>query len=70
MAKAETLSTRVARLERLHEDIAQKHAELDAKVAILIDAQIQTQKQFQQTDEHIDKLVSAIGELIRNRNGG
>jgi len=70
VAKAETLSTRVARLERLHEDIAQKHAELDAKVAILIDAQIQTQKQFQQTDEHIDKLVSAIGELIRNRNGG
>ena len=70
MAKAETLSTRVARLERLHEDIAQKHAELDAKVAILIDAQIQTQKQFQQTDERIDELVSAIGELIRNRNGG
>jgi len=70
VAKAETLSTRVARLERLHEDIAQKHAELDAKVAILIDAQIQTQKQFQQTDERIDELVSAIGELIRNRNGG
>jgi hypothetical protein len=50
---AETLSTRVKRLENAM-------AELDA--------QIKTEAGFQETGERIDKLVSAIGEFSR-RNG-
>ena len=61
MAAKETVTTRVARLEELHSVLAEK-------VNILLDAQIQTEKKFQHTDERIEKLVSAIGELIR-RNG-
>jgi hypothetical protein len=54
----ETLSTRVARLEELH-------ADLGATVKILLDAQIKTETRFQELDDRIGKLVSAIGELIR-----
>jgi chaperonin cofactor prefoldin len=54
MAQKETLTKRVTRLEDLHADLA-------VKMAVLVDAQIKT-------EERIEKLVSAIGELIR-RNG-
>jgi hypothetical protein len=48
--KRETLTTRVTRLEELTE--------------MLLAAQIKTEEQFQRTDERIEKLVIAIGELI------
>jgi TorA maturation chaperone TorD len=54
----ETLSARIARLEELHADLA-------ATVKILQDAQVKTETRFQEMDDHIGKLVSAIGELIR-----
>jgi len=66
---AETLSTRVTRLENAL-------AELTEKVNVLTDAQIKTEARFQEvgarfqeTGERIDKLVSAIGELIRRQDG-
>ena len=59
---AETLSTRVTRLENAM-------AEMAEKVNILMDAQIKTESRFQETGERIDKLVSAIGELIRRQDG-
>ena len=65
---AETLSTRVKRLENAMADLAEKHSELDELVKVLLDAQIKTEKRFQETGDRIDKLVSAIGEFIR-RNG-
>jgi len=34
-------------------------------VKILLDAQIKTETRFQELDDGIGKLVSAIGELIR-----
>jgi predicted nucleic acid-binding Zn-ribbon protein len=66
--KRETLTSRVARLEELHADLAEK-------VKILLDSQIKTDERFRQTDERlresgekVDKrigdLVSAIGNLI------
>jgi len=61
---AETLSTRVTCLEKTMTEIAGKHSQLDDLVKVLLDAQIKTEARFQQTDERIDKLVSAIGELI------
>jgi hypothetical protein len=61
MAQRETLSTRVARLEELHADLAKK-------VDILLDAQIRATREAAErdriTDERIGKLVIAIGELI------
>ena len=67
MAQKETLNTRVTRLEDT--------------VQILLDAQVRTEKIFQQIrqesderekrmDERISKLVSAIGELIRRMPNG
>lgn len=58
MYMAETLNTRVTRLENL--------------MGVLAEAQIRTEECFQETDRRfrdtdarIDKLVGAIGELIR-----
>jgi hypothetical protein len=46
MARKETLSTRVARLEQAHTELTPKHVELDDKVKILLDAQIKTKNAF------------------------
>ncbi len=51
------------------EALADKQAKLDDSLATLTEAQIKTEERFQRTDERIDTLVSAIGELIRH-NGG
>jgi len=66
---AETLGTRVTRLENAM-------AEMAEKVNILIDAQIKTEARFrevgarfQETGERIDKLVIAIGEFIGRQDG-
>jgi hypothetical protein len=80
MPKRETLTTRVDRVERWIEVLAEKQAKLDDVLVVLTEAQIKlTQAQNQdraearererRLDERIDKLVGAIGELIR-RNGG
>jgi hypothetical protein len=80
MPKRETLTTRVDRVERWIEVLAEKQAKLDDMLVVLTEAQIKlTQAQNQdraearererRLDERIDKLVGAIGELIR-RNGG
>jgi chromosome segregation ATPase len=80
----EKLSTRVERVERLIEVLAEKQAKLDDVLVLLTEAQIKTEERFRetderfrrtderlsQTDERIDKLVSAIGEMLRTRNGG
>jgi hypothetical protein len=49
-------------------EIAEKHSKLDDLVPVLMDTQIKTEKRFQQTDERIDKLMSAIGEFIRSKS--
>jgi hypothetical protein len=74
---AETLSTRVTRTEKNLAQaaktlaaMAQKQAETDGLVKILLDAQIRNEERFRQTDERIEKLVIAIGKLIARRNGG
>ena len=65
MPEKETLTTRVTRLEQLHADLAEK-------LGVLVDSQIRYETEGRERerrlDERIDKLVSAIGELIR-RNG-
>jgi flagellar hook-basal body complex protein FliE len=72
----ETLNARVTRLENLMgraftaiEALADKEARLDDVLATLTEAQIRTEERFQRTDERIDKLVSAIGEMLRNGRG-
>jgi hypothetical protein len=76
----ETLNARVTRIENLMgraftaiEALADKEARLDDVLATLTEAQIRTEERFQRTDarfertgEGIDKLVSAIGEMLRN----
>jgi len=76
----ETLNARVTRLEEFMgraftaiEALADKEAKLDDLLATLTEAQIKTEERFrrtderfQRTDERIDKLVSAIGEMLRN----
>jgi len=68
-----TLNPSVTRIEKNLED-------LTAKVNALADAQIRTENVFvelrkeaaereKRVDEGIEKLVSAIGELIHHRNG-
>ena len=68
----ETLNTPVTRLETVMAELAERQLELDAMVKVLLDSQIKTDQRFRETDqrldERIEKLVSAIGELIR-RNG-
>jgi hypothetical protein len=46
---AETLSTRVTRLEKAMADVAEKHSQLEDLVKVLLDAQIKTETRFQQT---------------------
>jgi hypothetical protein len=79
----EKLSARVERVERLIEVLAEKQAKLDDVLVLLTEAQIKTEERFRatderfrrtderlvQTNERIDKLVSAIGEMLRTRNG-
>jgi galactokinase len=52
------------------ERLADKQEKLDDVLVLLTEAQMKTEERFQQTDERIDKLVSAVGEFIRPRNGG
>jgi predicted nucleic acid-binding Zn-ribbon protein len=94
----ESVSARVARLENLMGRLAEKQEKLDDVLVLLTEAQIKTEKRFQETeqrfkeiaerfretdqrlreldrqgrerarelDERVDKLVSAIGEMLRN----
>ena len=69
----ETINTRVTRLEDLAgraftaiESLADKQARLDDVLVTLTEAQIRTEERFQRTDDRIEKLVSAIGDLLRN----
>jgi hypothetical protein len=73
----ERLSTRGERVERLIEILAEKQTRLDDVLVVLTEAQIKNEGRFDQiadrfrdTDDRIDKLVSAIGEMLRTRNGG
>jgi hypothetical protein len=65
---AETLNTRVTRLEKLMAEVAEKQSHLDDLVRVLFDAQIKTEERFRRTDERVEKLVSAIGEFIRRQD--
>jgi hypothetical protein len=64
----EPLGTRVTRIEEHMAKVAENMAELNAKMNILADVQIQIHKEMAErdriTDERIGKLVSAIGQLI------
>ena len=62
----ETVNTRVARLENLMGRLAEKQEKLDDVLVLLTEAQIKTEERFQKTDARIEKLVSAIGDLLRN----
>jgi hypothetical protein len=71
---AETLNTRVTRLEYLMGVLAEKQARLDDALVALTDAQIKTEERFRETDQRfretdarIEKLVVAIGEFLRNK---
>ncbi|MGA2133175.1 MAG: hypothetical protein ABSH50_12845 [Bryobacteraceae bacterium] len=78
---AETLNTRVTRLETLVGALAENQAQLDGVLVLLTEAQIKTEERFQevarrfqetderfrQTDARIAGLVSAIGELLRSQ---
>jgi len=100
----ETVSVRVARLEKLMGRLAEKQEKLDDVLVLLTEAQIRTEESFKETaerfretaqqlretaqqlretdqqlrevdknsrerdrylDERVDKLVSAIGEMLR-----
>jgi hypothetical protein len=74
-AAIEALSDKQEKLDDVLVVIAEAHAKLVESHAKLAEAQLETEKRFQQTDarsrlidERIDKLVSAIGELIRRQN--
>ncbi len=69
----ETLNTRVTRLETAMAELAEKMTTL---VDVQIRAEEHTTKLDEQArerdrllDERIEKLVSAIGDLLRARNG-
>jgi transposase len=65
-AQVKTIHAELA--EQIKTDRAEwdrRSKEWDEKVKILLDSQIKTDERFRQTDERIEKLVSAIGELIR-----
>ncbi|MGH9719717.1 MAG: hypothetical protein ACRD8O_05855 [Bryobacteraceae bacterium] len=61
---------RTEAIMRIAEANTQNIARLDDVMATLAEAQIRTQERFMQTDDRIDKLVSAIGEFLRRNNGG
>lgn len=73
MAKAETLNTRVTRLEKTMTELARSQVRLDNAMAHLAEVQAQDQTEARERerriDERIDKLVSAIGEFISRSNG-
>jgi hypothetical protein len=75
------LNTRVERLEEAErrawaaiERVADKQDRLDDVLVTLTESQVALNHQVtilsRETDRRIADLVSAIGELIRNRNGG
>jgi vacuolar-type H+-ATPase subunit I/STV1 len=49
--------------------VAEQSAETDKRMRQTDERFRQTDERFRQTDERIDKLVGAIVELIRQRNG-
>jgi predicted nucleic acid-binding Zn-ribbon protein len=72
---AETLSSRVTRLEKAMAQMAESHVRLENAMAHLVEIQAAGQEEIRQMkqealdrerklDERIEKLVSAIGELI------
>jgi hypothetical protein len=65
---AETLSTRVTRLEKAMVEMAHAHTRMENALAHLAEVQAQDQTEARErekrVDERIEKLVSAIGELI------
>jgi predicted nucleic acid-binding Zn-ribbon protein len=76
---AETLNTRVTRLEKAMTEMAKAQTRLDNALAHLAEVQAQDESDIRQMkkealerekriDERIEKLVIAIGELI-HRNG-
>lgn len=64
MPKPETLTTRVTRLENAMGQFAEGLNTLTGKLNALADAQIKTEEHAVETDERIQKLVIAIGQLI------
>jgi hypothetical protein len=76
---AETVNTRVTRLENTMAELAQAQLRMDNAMAHLAEVQarghdeldamkIEAQEREKRIDERIEKLVIAIGELI-SRNG-
>ena len=57
---AETLNTRVTRLENLMEVLAESQIKTEQRFR-------ETDQRFRDTDARIEKLVSAIGEFLRDR---
>jgi predicted nucleic acid-binding Zn-ribbon protein len=68
MAQRETLGTRVTRLENAMAEMAKAQTRMENALAHLAEVQAQDQtasrEREKRVDERIEKLVSAIGELI------
>lgn len=70
---AETLNTRVTRLEKAMAELAEAQTRLTNAQAHLAEVQAQDQTEARERekriDERIEKLVLAIAELMRRQNG-
>jgi hypothetical protein len=59
---AETLNTRVTRLENLVGVLAEKQAKLDDVLVILTEAQIRTEERFQETERRFQETERRFQE--------
>ena len=71
---AETLNTRVTRLEKAMAEMAASEVRRDNALAHLAEVRAQDQTEARERekriDERIERLVSAIGEYIRRTSNG
>ena len=56
--------------EERFRETAERFRETDERFRRTDERLIQNDERLMQTNERIDKLVSAIGEMLRRRNGG
>ena len=65
--RLDTLEDSMKRAFNAIEALADKQVRLDEVIALLTEAQIKSEERSIRTDTRIESLVSAIGELIRDR---
>jgi len=62
---AETLNTRVTRLEGLVEVLAEKQAKLDDVLVLLTEAQIRTEQRFQEAELQFQKVQEQFQDVAQ-----